>query len=171
MKPLTEGPLPARKQGLTIRTLDDEVLVYDPETTRASCLNSFAAEVLMRCDGERTPAEIAHDLPFETVDDRLVILALGDLQKARLLEPHAAVDIAAIIGSSRRAFLKRMGIGTAVAVPVVTGLRMPPASAAATGDTCFGDDDCSFGLVCRQQSTGNPCVNPEAGKECTCQPP
>jgi len=67
-----------RKEGLTVSALDGEVLVYDPTTTRASCLNAFAAEVLVRCDGRRSPAEIARSLPFEDVDERVVEVALAD---------------------------------------------------------------------------------------------
>lgn len=157
-----------RKRGLTVRELDDEVLIYDPETTRASCLNAFAAEVLMRCDGQRTSAEIAQDLPFDDVDDRLVILALADLQKAQLLEAHGTIDTAALIGSSRRAFLKRIAVGTAVAVPVVTGLRMPAAAQAATGEQCtFGS--CGPFLKCVPQTPADKnCEQP--GNDCRCEP-
>ena len=166
-----------RKQGLKLRTLDGEVLVYDPETTRASCLNRFAAEVLERCDGEHAPAEIAEDLPFENVDPRLVMLTLADLQKAQLLEPDAVIDVASHIGQSRRDFFKRIGLGTAVAVPVVTAIVLPtPAQALSAGDKCriTGSDPCPPPLMCKPRGGGggvldpqNPCEN--QGDDCVCK--
>ena len=160
--------LAKRKEGLTVRALDGEVLVYDPETTRASCLNDFAAEVLARCDGERTLADIARDLPFENVDQRLVMLALADLQKARLIEAEPAIDIAATIGPSRRAFFRKLGLGAAVAIPVVTGLELPAAAAAATGEPCT-TGECGPFLVCTPRTPSEKnCDQP--GADCTCQP-
>ena len=158
-----------RKQGLTISELDDEVLVYDPETTRASCLNAFAAEVLKRCDGTRTAARIAEELPFENVDTRVVMLALADLQKAGLLEADTAIDLAAIIGPSRRDFFRRIGLGAAIAAPVVTGITMPAAAQSFSFPFCNDDMDCPNGTVCLQRRNGQPCPPNPPQAACTCQ--
>jgi hypothetical protein len=175
MSASTENVLARRKQGLTIRALDGEVLVYDPSTTRASCLNEFAAEVLARCDGKTTPARIARDLPFENADARVVTLALSDLQKARLFEDDIEIDFTALIGPSRRDFFKRLGAGAAVAVPVVTAITLPtPAAAASLGEACFCTDEtcefsnCAGGLFCEStNSSGMNCEHP--GKDCVCK--
>lgn len=165
----TNEYLARRKQGLTIRALDGEVLVYDPETTRASCLNEFAAAVLERCDGERTPTEIARDLPFENVDQRLVLLALADLQKASLLEADRAIEVRDIIGPSRREFFKRLGVGAAIGVPVVTGLTLPAAAQSKSGEPCTNDTDCGPFLRCQSiTQSGKNCDQP--GADCRCLP-
>jgi hypothetical protein len=166
--------LATRKRGLTVRPLDGEVLIYDPETTRASCLNEFASEVLSRCDGGRTLGQIARDLPFDDVDERIVAMAIADLRKAELLEPGSAGDITALTGPSRRDLIRRLGAGAAVAVPVVTAILLPsPAQALSAGDTCYiqgGSDPCaSVGLQCRPRQGGGNCFFP--GADCLCQQP
>lgn len=170
------GKWAKRKQDLTISALDDESLVYDPETRRAACLNAFAAEVLARCDGQTSPAEIARDLPFEDVDERVVSLAVADLEKAQLLLAGSTAGAPALAGQSRRAFFKSIGVGTAVVAPAVTAILLPaPASAISVGDCCQiinGNDPCTvLGMVCRSKNPQDPLQNCfEAGCDCTCQP-
>ena len=48
----------ARKEGLVIQEMPDEVLVYDLETNKAHCLNKTAAFVWNACDGKNSVAEI-----------------------------------------------------------------------------------------------------------------
>lgn len=168
----TKSVLPVRKGGLTIRSLQGEILVYDPETTRASCLNEFASEVLARCDGGHTPAQIARDLPIEQVDEQFVSMAIADLRKAELLEPGSADGITALPGPSRRELIRRLGAGAAIAVPVVTAIFLPePAQALSAGDRCFqkpGDPNpCPQGLECKSKNRGGNCKFP--GADCICQ--
>ena len=160
--------LAKRKQGLTMRTLDGDVLVYDPGTTRASCLNEFAAEVLSRCDGKTLPSEIARDMPFEDVDERVVLVALANLQKAELLETGFAGDAIAGIGASRRDFFRQIGVGTAMAVPVVAGIVLPAAaqeeSLAGPCESCAGRN-CQPDLNC----DNDVCCNDILGDLCSCE--
>ena len=149
MKDLENGVSATQKDGLIIRALDDEVLVYDPETTRASCLNSFAAEVLTLCDGQRSASDIKRDLPLEDVDERLVWLALADLQKAQLLQDRVVIPFNADGRTNRRDLLRRIGVGTAVAIPVIAGITLPPTAAHASdgpchteGESCSENSDC-----------------------------
>ena len=48
-----------RKEGIIVKELPDEVLVYDLDRDKAHCLNHSAAAVWERCDGRTTVAEIA----------------------------------------------------------------------------------------------------------------
>ena len=52
----------ARNEGLVIKELPDELLIYDTETDRAHCLNETAAFVWLRCDGRKSLAEITREL-------------------------------------------------------------------------------------------------------------
>ena len=168
MKNMQDGVPATRKDGLTISTLDDEVLVYDPEARRASCLNSFAAEVLELCDGQRSASDITRELPFNDVDERLVWLALADLQKAQLLQDRISIPFNADGRTNRRDLLKRIGLGAAVAVPVVAGIALP---AAAQGATCIAEGGsceapttvpCCSGLSCKSCDGFKRCL--PAGK-------
>ncbi len=146
MKDRSDSAPATRKGGLTITALDDEILVYDPETMRASCLNSFAAEVLALCDGQRSTPEIARDLPFDDVDERVVWLALADLEKAQLLRDGSSFASNAYVPKNRRAFMKKLALGSAVAVPIVIGIPLPTAaqnaSCAPQGASCSGGLNC-----------------------------
>src|SRR3954471_10513299 len=78
----------AREEGLIIQEMAEEVLVYDRERYKAHCLNKTAALVWRHCDGKTTVAQIAGLLEHELkapVDEEIVWLAMGQLQKARLL--------------------------------------------------------------------------------------
>ena len=154
-----------QKGGLTVTALDDEILVYDPETMRASCLNSFAAEVLALCDGQRSAPEIARDLPFDDVDERVVWLALEDLEKAQLLRDGSPFASNAYARTNRRAFMKQLGLGSAAAVPIVAGISLPTAAQAATclqsGASCTNDDEC-----CSRDCNITD-INPELRNICT----
>src|ERR1700716_498634 len=83
----------ARKQGLVIQELPDEVLVYDLERDRAHCLNETAAFVWQRCDGRNSTAQIARTLGDRLnceVDEKIVWLALDQLGRSHLLESQPA---------------------------------------------------------------------------------
>ncbi len=44
----------ARKEGLVIQEMPEEVLVYDLDTNKAHCLNQTAAFVWKSCDGKNS---------------------------------------------------------------------------------------------------------------------
>jgi hypothetical protein len=68
--------------------LDDEALLYDPTTTRATRLNASAALVWDLCDGTRSVREIAAILdaqfPGSTAAQEVPSL-LGDFARAGLI--------------------------------------------------------------------------------------
>lgn len=123
MKPL------ARRDGLLIRELPDELLVYDKTDHRAHCLNRTAATVFRHADGTRTTAEIARLLaPGEPDGEPTVAEALARLAAAGLLESRPPLE-----STSRREALRRVGLGAAVLLPAVASIVAPtPAEAAAT---------------------------------------
>ncbi len=48
----------ARKDGLVIQDLPEEILVYDLNTNKAHCLNQTAAYVWQVCDGNNSVTDI-----------------------------------------------------------------------------------------------------------------
>ena len=137
----------ARTEHLVVQALDDEVLVYDGERHRATCLNALAAAVWERCDGLTTPASIAASIAEEqegTVPEAAVIVALAQLDRAHLLDV-APLRGSAPASSSRRALLKNLGVAAA-AVPLVTSMAVP---AAAQSGSCFlNGSGCTSGVQC-----------------------
>lgn len=142
----------ARKQGLVIQELPDEVLVYDLDRDRAHCLNQTAAFVWQRCDGKNTTRQIARTLGQQfdcAVDEKIVWLALEQLGSNHLLDRQPAPP-PAMMGMNRRAMVRALGLAAVVAVPVVTSIVAPTPTQAATcvpnGGTCSVGAECCSGI-------------------------
>jgi hypothetical protein len=150
----------ARKQGLVIQELPDEVLVYDLDRDRAHCLNQTAAFVWQRCNGRNTTAQIANTLGQEfdcTVDEKVIWLALDQLGRNHLLDRQPIPP--ALMGMNRRAMVKALGLAAAIAVPLVSSIVAPtPAQAAtclANGQLCSTNTQCCSGFCCSGTCAAN----------------
>lgn len=157
MKRTPSAHLPRmREHGLVIDDLPDEVLIYDLERHEAHCLNRSAALVWRACDGKRAPAEIARRLTAELdapFSEELVLLALQQLEKFHLFEQSATAP-AQFPLLSRRQMVRRLGLATAVAVPLITSIVAPTAVQAATC-TPTGSP-CSVTILCCSPLGCNP---------------
>ena len=132
-----------RKDGLVVKELPDEMLVYDLERHRAHCLNPTAALVWKHCDGRTSAKEIATLLQKELkappgkpgkIDEKLVWLALDRLGKAHLLEERLSPPPEGA-RFAHRELVRKLGLvgGLTVLLPLVTSIVAPtPAEAAAT---------------------------------------
>jgi hypothetical protein len=128
----------ARKEGLVVQELDDELLVYDRERDVASRLNRSAALVWRHSDGTRTIADLVAVLAEElgpVADEDLVLAALDSLSQSGLLESGYERRDSNDVRITRRRFIRKVGVvgAAAMAVPVVHSLAVPPAAAAASG--------------------------------------
>lgn len=165
------GFLPeARRDGIIRKEVDGELLVYDLTRDKAHCLNESAAAIWKRCDGRTSTKEIAASLAKEvggTVDEHVVWLALADLRRTHLLEePKPTVPSEdgnnsrkkqknnqwpnVMLGMSRREAVKRIGLGAAIALPVVISITAPTAAQAgspskASGENCTSSAECISG--------------------------
>jgi len=149
----------ARKNDLVIQHLDNEVLVYDLKTNKAACLNDTAAFVWQNCDGSNAIADIAQALGRKTnsaVNDDLVWLAIDELSKHKLLEDKVPAEYS-VAGMSRRDVIKKIGLGTMIALPVIATLVAPQSASAAPscGTACTMNVDCTI-LACNK-CTANVC--------------
>ena len=125
---MNAGPL-ARRDGLVVKTVGDEVLVYDLERARAHSLDALAAAIWRQCDGRRPVAALAAAVRAETgvpVTAAAVEYGLAALGRARLLAGERPVP-----GPTRRQVLAR--IGTAAAIPLVLSITAPTAAQAQSG--------------------------------------
>jgi hypothetical protein len=140
----------ARTTGLVVKTLADEVLVYDLERHRAHSLNGVAATVWRRCDGTRTATEIANAIRATGVPVSVdaVRYAFDELARARLLTHPIAAE-----GITRRELMRRLG-ATAAALPLVTSIVAPTAADAQSA--CFQPDRTTV-VACLG---GTPCCAP-----------
>ena len=78
----------ARKEGLVIQEMPDEVLAYDLKTNKAHCLNHTAAFVWRTCDGKNSVADITKLFGNQAgtpVQEDLVWLAIDQLNENNFL--------------------------------------------------------------------------------------
>ena len=135
----------ARKEGLLVETLPDEVLVYDLNRKKAHCLNQTAALIWQHCDGRTSVSAIARALSDHLnapVDEEVVWYGLNHLSKTRLLEEEVARR-SEMPNVSRRDLIRKIGL--AVSVPLVISVLAPQASAANSGCInrfCTSSSDC-----------------------------
>jgi hypothetical protein len=130
----------ARKSGLVVQEMPDEVLVYDLNSNKAHCLNQTAATVWKACDGNNTVSDIATS--FGKGSEDLVWLAIDQLVENDLLE---AGIVSKFKGQSRREVIKKIGLASIIAVPMVASLVAPQNALAAQSCHCVNDTQCLTG--------------------------
>lgn len=124
----------ARKSGLIVRELSDEVLIYDLKSHKAHCLNETAAFVWNHCDGLTTASDIANLMEKQwntPVKDDVIWFTLNKLSAADLLQERIALPDSHI-GRSRRSAVRRLWLGSLLTVPIIMSIVAPPASAGAS---------------------------------------
>lgn len=144
----------ARVDGLVVRRLGDETLVYDLESDKAHCLNETAGLVWSHCDGRTTVDQMAKTLTIHcgaAVDVDVVWLAIEQLQRDHLVEKPEQRKIVRPSVSRRKLILKYAP--AALAVPVIMSITTPTAaqngSCVQAGMPCTTDpDNCCEGLSC-----------------------
>lgn len=154
----------SRFEGIVVQELADETLIYDLETNRALCLNETSTLVWKSCDGTKSVADISLELSEKTkakIPEDLVYLALDQLKGEDLLTNGENLD-ARFGGTSRREAIKRLGLATAVALPIISSLLAPTVASAQSagaaclpsGSTCPGVDPCCPGTTCQTNTIG-----------------
>jgi PqqD family protein of HPr-rel-A system len=149
---------PLARSGVIARPVGDEVVVYDPATHTAHCLNRTAALVFRAADGRTSVAALAAWLREETgahADEDVVWATLDRLAEVNLLEARPASRPAL---PSRRRAMRRLGLAAAVLTPAVVSLVVPtPAEALNT---------CIPAASCNASNAGQPCYTLSQA-ECT----
>jgi len=161
MSQASEQKLPrARREGLVVEEMADEVLVYDLDRNRGHCLNQTAALIWDHCDGKVTIKELASILERELktpVDERAIWYGLDQLAKFRLLDEPVAAP-AGMVKLTRRELVKRIGL--TVAVPLIISVLAPTASAALScvGTLCPTGTECGTQCTCDNTQLPARCV-------------
>ena len=148
MKPIS------RRDDLVVQDLDGEVLIYDLREHKAFCLNETSALVWQACDGEKNVAEIGRELGKKLnspANDDLIWLALDQLKKENLIESKEEDFQIDFNGMSRREVIRKVGLASVVALPIISSL-VAPTAASAKSSTCNATNPLGT-----NQANGCPC--------------
>jgi hypothetical protein len=157
----------SRKDNIVVQELEGEVLIYDLEKNKALCLNKTSALVWQSCDGSRTIADISDIVGKQLnsqINEDLIWLALDQLSKQSLVEKQPVLNDK-FDGLSRREVIKKVGMASLVALPMIATLTAPVA--AQTGTCVQNAPACTpNGMNC---TVNNDCCscNCNAGMNCT----
>ncbi len=148
----------ARKEGLVIQEMPDEVLVYDLDTNKAHCLNQTAAFVWKSCNGRNSVADITKlvgDDSGNAVPEDLVWLAIDQLSEKNLL----ANDLKANFnGSTRREVIKKIGLAAVIGIPIVASLTAPTSVLGFNSCVCTTNTDCAALTGCPSFCNNGVCT-------------
>jgi hypothetical protein len=157
----------SRKNDLVVQEHDGEILIYDLTDNRALCLNETSARIWRACDGTNSVEDIGRAVGNED----LVWLALAELKKEKLID-HEPVTPDRFAGVSRREAIRRVGMASLIALPVIASLTAPAAAQAGTctqtstgctgssrprGCNCSSTSNCLPGLTCNAAVSGGTC--------------
>lgn len=145
----------ARKEGLVVQETAEEVLVYDLNSNKAHCLNQTAAFVWKSCNGDNSISEITKLFEKEigsAVQEELIWLAIDQLNEKNLLAADLESKFA---GRSRREAIKKIGLATVIALPVVASLTAPTSALASTSCACVNPGGCITQTACPSTSNCN----------------
>lgn len=154
-----------RNENIVIQEMNSELLIYDLKDNKAFCLNETSAIIYQLCDGKRTVAEIKSSVAEklnQPVNDELIWLALDGLKKEGLLENNAIeIDFN---GLNRRQIIRKVGLASLIALPIVSSIIAPSAAMAQSGllalnAACTSSPQCASGQ-CNSSglSSGKCCV-------------
>lgn len=155
----------ARSTDIVLQTLGGEILIYDLTTHKAYNLNETSAAVYSSCDGKTSFEELRAKTGFS---DDFIFLALDELRKENLLENSIEYD-SPFKGMSRREAIRKVGLASMIALPVISSLVAPTALMAQSaggvapgsrtlGESCTTSTDCASGAP--NCNSGTCCVGP-----------
>lgn len=142
----------SRHADLLIQDLGDEMLVYDLNLNKAFSLNNTCSVVWQECDGKKTVSQISQAVGKKlktSVNADLVWFAIDELKKMDLMDNGNDL-ISDFNNVSRRDAIKKVGMGTMIALPVISSLVAP--TAAVAGSACTA--------TCQNGVEVNTCVRP-----------
>lgn len=139
----------SRQQDIVTQDLGKEILLYDLKKHKAFSLNETSALVWQECDGKQDISQISQIISRKLklpANEDLVWLTIDELKKENLLENEAEL-VSVFSGMSRREVIRKVGLGTMIALPIISTLVAPSAASAQSGvqqegGPCMSDADC-----------------------------
>jgi hypothetical protein len=135
----------SRESNLVVQDLNKEVMIYDLTQNKALCLNETASIIWRLCDWKKSAAEISQIMSRKLkspISEDFVWLALDQLKKENLLQNADSIK-PTFNGLSRREVIKKVGLASMLALPLISSIVAPSAIHAQSG-ACVptGQDFC-----------------------------
>ena len=154
----------SRKKNLVVQDLGKETFIYDLENDKVFSLNETSAFVWNKLDGKTSVADLALEFSGnfdQPANEDLVWLAIDELRKFDLLEKESLPK--AMSKVKRREVIKRIGLASMIALPVISMLIAPTALQAASGglaacQPCASPSDCAAPANCKPNLGGGGSV-------------
>lgn len=122
----------ARKDKLTVRSVENEFVVYDEKTGSTHHLNEVVTLVWQYCNGRHSVSDMASAISEKLAipeDEGIVMLSLKQLSKAGLLDERTDEIVKANSkGLSRRKLLRQVAVA-ALALPLISTIEIKTALA------------------------------------------
>lgn len=144
----------SRRANIVIQEIGGEILIYDLAKNKVYCLNEISAKIWNICNGQNSVSEIAKSLNFS---EGIVWLALDQLSDERLIEDYQGSE-KYFNGLSRRQIIKKVGLASMIALPLVASLVAPKAVNAQSGCLPAGMGGNGLANAC-QCAANNDCVS------------
>ena len=116
---------PARTENIVVQNLESETLIYNLDTNKVFCLNETSALVYQACNGKTDFEDFKNN---HKLTDEVIFLALDLLKKESLLEERFVSPLA---GMKRREVIKKIGLTSVIALPIISSLMAPTSAMAA----------------------------------------
>ena len=118
---MTKLPI-ARNTDLVVQNVGKELLLYDLKSNKAYNLNSTSALIYQHCDGKTTFSDL--NLKYRHLSDDIIYFALAELKCENLIMGEYRSQLTAM---SRRDVLKKVGLASMMALPLVSSVVAPQA--------------------------------------------
>lgn len=138
-----------RKNNLVIQHLENELLIYDLQNNKVFGLNQTSALVWQLSNGERTMSEIAFEASRQLnspINEEFVWLALDQLTNANLIENKTGIE-SHFQGATRREVIRRVGLASMLALPMISSL-IAPSALQAQSNNCGTAPNIALGCSC-----------------------
>lgn len=161
---------------LVVQELGTELLVYNLSNHKVMSLNSTLSVIWQLCDGKRNLSDLKKLTEIqlqEFISEEVIFLAIDELKRNNLITLNDLHQPAELSQMNRRRMIKNIGLTTAIAIPLITGLVAPKAVSAASGNTCTQDSDCQslccVNNECTQFNQGEQPINAVCFVDADCQ--
>jgi hypothetical protein len=170
------------KNNILVQELERELLVYDLTRDKVFCLNETSSIVWNSCDGNNSVEDIRQNLSVQLkteISEEMIWLTLDKLKSEQLLSNYEEFDIN-FNGLSRRQVIKKVGLSTMVALPLISAIVSPTAVAAQSGALVCPNANCicpdltcsMFGPVALlQNACDSTACSGTGGSSCRCVGP